>query len=96
MSKEAQPPQGPKNPHPQKPCPKVPPSRRKSGTVYREILAPVLFLPLSSSLSMNKLKTGQNAMAKTISLSKQLWAGKFKTFDSDEGRKLTRGKNITA
>lgn len=43
-----------------------------------------------------KFKTGQNAMAKTISLSKQLWAGKFKTFESDEGRKLTRGKNITA
>lgn len=33
MSKEAQPPQVPKNPHPQKPCPKVPPSRRKSGNL---------------------------------------------------------------
>lgn len=49
------------------------------NTVYREMFAPVLFLPLTPSLSVDEFKTGRIPKSQINSLITQLCLGEFKT-----------------
>lgn len=50
--------------------------------VHREILAPVLYSPLVSSLPVGEFKTGQVPMSQILSLLTLLCLGEFKTGQS--------------